>query len=85
MRNIWFYTVEHWNEVQADKYIAGIYDKFRKLRENPKMGKLRQDIAAGYYCFPCQEHLIFYLIEEQSIDIIGIPNQQMDAERCLSG
>lgn len=27
MRNIWFYTVEHWNETQADKYIAGIYDK----------------------------------------------------------
>jgi toxin ParE1/3/4 len=48
---------------------------FRK--ENPKLGKRRDDIKPGYYSFPEGRHLIFYTISKSSIDIIGIPHQSM--------
>ena len=76
--NIWEYTVENWSEKQANKYISSIHDRLNNLSETPFIGKQRKDIASGYYSFPCLEHLIFYLIQEDSIDIIGVPHQQMD-------
>ncbi|UAA39806.1 type II toxin-antitoxin system RelE/ParE family toxin [Paraneptunicella aestuarii] len=81
MQNIWLYTAQHWSEDQADKYIGRLYNKLQILSENPLLGKHRKDIAHDYYCSPNQEHLIFYLIREQSIDIIGVPHQQMDIVR----
>ncbi|HMB16427.1 MAG TPA: hypothetical protein VKN62_08935 [Pelovirga sp.] len=42
------------------------------------MGKHRLDVAKGYYSFPQGEHVVFYLIWEKGIDIIGVPHKQMD-------
>jgi toxin ParE1/3/4 len=42
------------------------------------MGKHRIDISEGYYSFPEGQHVVFYLIGSNSIDIIGIPHKAMD-------
>jgi toxin ParE1/3/4 len=46
--------------------------------ENPEAGRKRDDIKAGYFCYPQGLHLIFYTIHNNKIDIIGIPHQRMD-------
>ena len=78
LSDIWKYTIEIWNETQANSYIAGLYKRFSWLAELPRLGKHRPDICEGYYCFPQGSHLVFYLIRGNKIDIIAIPHKAMD-------
>lgn len=78
LEQIWLYTFHEWGIEQADKYIRLLLARCSWLSENPRLGKRRDDIKPGYYCFPEGRHLIFYTIAKISIDIIGIPHQSMD-------
>jgi len=46
--------------------------------EDPLVGKNRDDIKIGYYCFPEGMHLIFYVKKDTQLEIIGVPHQSMD-------
>ena len=52
--------------------------RFHWLAENPALGRPRPDVKEGYFSYPEGRHVIFYLIREGGIDIIGIPHQRMD-------
>ncbi len=83
LRSIWNYTFDVWSEAQADRYVTQLYERFSWLAVRPRMGKHRPDIAEGYYCFLQGSHLVFYLIREGGIDIIGVPHKEMDILNCL--
>jgi toxin ParE1/3/4 len=78
LEEIWLYTFEEWGAEQANKYIRSLLSRFSWISENPQLGKRRDDIKAGYYCFPEGMHLVFYKITKSGIDIIGVPHQSMD-------
>jgi toxin ParE1/3/4 len=78
LEEIWLYSLQEWGIVQADKYIRALVSRFEWLSENPHIGKRRDDIKQGYYCFPEGSHVIFYTLTGYGIDIIGIPHQRMD-------
>jgi len=78
LERIWLYSNEEWGIEQADKYIRLLVSRFTWISENPLLGKKRNDVKPGYYCFPEGMHLIFYIIGKTGIDIIGIPHQNMD-------
>ncbi len=78
LEEIWLFTYEEWGIDQADKYLNLLFSRFIWLAENPLIGKKRDDIKAGYYCFPEGMHLVFYTLTQNGIDIIGIPHQNMD-------
>jgi len=84
LEKIWLYTNEEWGVEQADKYIRLLVSRFTWISENPLLGKKRDDVKPGYYCFPEGMHLIFYMITKTGIDIIGIPHQSMDIVTHLS-
>ena len=44
------------------------------------LGKPRDDVAKGYRCYPQGRHLIFYIYDDSSVDIIGLPHRSMDIE-----
>ena len=75
---IWLYTRKQWGIVQADSYLEALILRFDWLAENPELGKQRDDVKSGYFCFPEGMHLIFYIINDNQIDIIGVPHQRMD-------
>jgi toxin ParE1/3/4 len=85
LEKIWLYTIEEWGAEQADKYIRLLVSRFTWIAENPFLGKNRDDVKAGYYCFPEGMHLIFYMITKTGIDVIGIPHQSMDILTHLKG
>ena len=60
---IWLYTVEQWSVDQADHYLELIIQRFDWLADNPLLGKQRDDIKKGYYCFPEGMHLVFYKVK----------------------
>ncbi len=78
LKNIGRYTEEVWGKVQRNLYLKNIDARFRWLADNPQLGKHRLDICKGYYSFPEGQHVIFYLINNNSIDIIGVPHKEMD-------
>lgn len=72
------YTEQRWDKAQRNTYLNNLEKRFHWLAENPESGKHRTDIAENYYSFPQGEHVVFYLIGLEAIDIIGIPHKQMD-------
>ena len=62
LERIWLYTNEEWDIEQADKYIRLLVSRFTWISENPLLGKKRDDVKPGYYCYPEGMHLIFYII-----------------------
>ena len=78
MRQIGHYTMKLWDKLQRDAYLREMDRRFLWLAENPYRGRSRADIAPGYYCFRQGEHLVFYTIYHDAIDIIGVPHQAMD-------
>ncbi len=80
---IWRYSVETWGEKQAEKYLQEIEETLHHLATNPEIGRQRPEIAPGYFSFPAKKHIIFYLISENTIDIIGILHGRMDIDKKL--
>lgn len=78
LESIWLYTLEQWGVDQANIYLEAIIKRFGWLAKNPLLGKHRDEIKKGYYCFPEGMHLIFYIIKDSQIEIIGVPHQSMD-------
>jgi toxin ParE1/3/4 len=78
LEQIWLYSFQEWGISQADKYLRALISRFTWLSENPQIGKRRDDIKLGYYCFPEGSHVIFYTLTSYGIDVIGIPHQRMD-------
>ena len=44
------------------------------------LGKARDEVAMGYRSYPEGRHVIFYLITDESIDIIGLPHRSRDID-----
>ncbi len=78
LRGIWNYTVANWGEPQAERYLKLIHERCERLAERPRTGRHRPDIGDGYHSLPVGSHLIFYLIRDGGIDVIGVPHQEMD-------
>lgn len=72
------YTKRYWGKRQRNQYLKSLEKRFEWLAEHPLSGKHRVDIEEGYYSFPHGQHVVFYLISGNMIDIIGVPHQEMD-------
>ena len=83
LEEIWLYTLSQWNLELADAYTSSILARLNWLADNPGAGKPKDDIKPGYFCFPEGRHLIFYIMTDDTVDVIGIPHQSMDVTQHL--
>ncbi len=72
------YTIETWGLAQLETYLMGFNNRFQWLAENPLAGRERNDVHPGYRSYPEGSHVIFYIINDDLVDIIGIPHKSMD-------
>ena len=84
LKNIGRYTLDIWGKSQRDKYLRKMVQRFEWLAKHPNVGRMREDIAQGYYCYSQGAHLVFYTISEDFISIIGIVHQDMDVVNYFS-
>lgn len=85
LKEIWNYSYDTWGEAKADAYLMAIDAKFRTIEENPKIGRRRPDIKPGYYSIRAIKHVVFYVLDGQYINIIGVIHERMDHRRKLAG
>lgn len=80
---IWVYTVAQWGVEQAERYLQGLFGCFEDLAANPRLGRERDDVKAGYRSFPQGRHVVFYVIAPTAIEVIGIVHQSADVDAHL--
>lgn len=72
------YTEDVWGLAQAKRYNDRLIGRFDWLARHPALGKPREECGEGYHAFREGQHLIFYRINGETIEIIGVPHQSMD-------
>jgi toxin ParE1/3/4 len=85
LRNIGRFTLRTWGRERRDIYLRALDRRFAWLAEFPERGRHRSDIKDGYYSYVQDAHVIFCLIRDGGIDIIGIPRRRMDVASYFSG
>ena len=80
---IWDYTVETWGEEQAERYLRSINESFRKIADNPSLGRSCEGIREGYRKRGVGRHVIFYRTIDGGVDVVRILHERMDVGRHL--
>jgi toxin ParE1/3/4 len=76
--SVWEYTRDHWGIEQADLYIDSILLRFVWLTGNRKLWRPRPDLKQGIFCCTEKSHVIFFVENQGSVDILRVLHQQMD-------
>lgn len=61
---IFFYGIEEHGLAQAERYKSRLDRSFQTLSDNPKIARLRLEIAPPVRVYPAQIHMIVYTIAE---------------------
>lgn len=77
--DIWFYTLDHWDEEQADRYLRQIDEAIQRLGENPWLGADCSEIRTGYRRVTAGQHRIYYRLEGDAIEIVRVLHVSRDA------
>src|SRR5258706_16343898 len=80
LEEIWLYTIEKWSVNQADRYYNLIFDEIDFICKNIDAGKSMEHIRKGYRASKVKSHLIFYRIQNDTVEVIRILHERMDIE-----
>lgn len=84
LEEIWLYTVEKWSAEQADRYYNLIFDEVNYICRHINAGRSMDHVRKGYRASKVKFHLIFYRIQNNTIEIIRILHERMDIENRLT-
>jgi toxin ParE1/3/4 len=73
----WEYIAEH-DEVAADRYIDHLRERALELLDFPELGRLRHEIAPDLPSLLARNHLLFYRIQSNEIQILRILHGSRD-------
>jgi toxin ParE1/3/4 len=84
LRGIWGYIFkESGNAVAADNVIEAITTRFHLLSQYPRMGRARDDLRSGVCCFPAGQYVIFYVIDDEDVEITRVIHGRQDIDRLF--
>ena len=83
LSSIWNFTLERWDEIQAETYISEIRAAIERIAGDPQRGRNCDEIREGYRRYGIGSHLIFYIVRTDSVDVIRILHQRMDPARHI--
>lgn len=81
--HIWHYTVEHWSEQQAERYVRSIQAACEALSDGLRVGQPANDVRPGYRKATVGSHVIFYRMQGNTVEVVRILYQRMDIERHM--
>jgi toxin ParE1/3/4 len=82
-RSILAYTTSQWGTTQRDEYRAAMNRALETLGANPEIGKAREDLSPGLRSYPVEHHVICYRIVRNTVRVLRILHEKMDAARYL--
>lgn len=82
---IWTYTAKIWGVDQADTYLTALHNDMERLREYPELGPAHPSRLAGFRKLPSGHHVIFYLVQDDCVEVVRVLHERMDVKRQLDG
>ncbi len=80
---IWRYSADNWGELRAETYLRSIFEAAERIKENPHLGRSREDVRHGYRSVFVGSHLLFYQLSQETVIIIRILHQRMDVSAII--
>ncbi|UJP08908.1 type II toxin-antitoxin system RelE/ParE family toxin [Microbacterium sp. KUDC0406] len=82
LSSIWDYTLERWDESQAETDVLEIRAAIERIAAQPERGRPVDEIRGGYWRYSIGSHLIFFVERPGGgVDVIRILHQRMDPTR----
>lgn len=78
LENIYQYSVSEWGAHRAELYLSNIKAQLVALSDNPKIGRERPDLLGNTRIVLVGHHIIFYLITEQTLQILRVLHERQD-------
>jgi len=77
---IWHFGAQEWSPEQADSHLRHIQSTLDELRDNPNLGRSREDLLLKLRSIVVAPHLIFYRISPASIDVVRVLHSRLDTQ-----
>ena len=78
LEHIYQYSLSEWGVHRAEHYLLNIQAKLVALSHNPKIGRERPDLLVNTRVALVGHHIIFYLITEQTLQILRVLHERQD-------
>jgi toxin ParE1/3/4 len=83
LQEIYRYTFLTHGERQADRYLEGLDDCFRRLAEHPFIGRSAERLRPGYRRFEYGAHVVFFISIDRGIRVVRVLHQRMEPQQHL--
>jgi toxin ParE1/3/4 len=80
---IWRYTVEEWNEEQAEKYVHQVAAHCHALASGRRLGVACDYVRQDYHKSIINKHVVYYRNSKTGVEIVRILHEHMDVDRQL--
>lgn len=77
-------SLDDWGEVQADRYLEGLYAVFASLEERPHAGRQRPEAGEDVRSRLFGSHIVFYAFDSERVNILRILHQARDLGPAFS-
>jgi toxin ParE1/3/4 len=74
---LWEYIAIH-DELAADLYADHVFKRATELLVHPELGRPRPELHSGLRSLLCRNHLIFYHVRSDVIEVLRILHGNMD-------
>ena len=81
--DILLYTLQTWGEEQMDVYAASLDKGLMLLINKPDIGRSRPELYSGCRSYRIREHVVYYAVHDEDINVARILHGRMDAKRHL--
>ena len=71
------YTLDRWGMSQAERYLDGLDDCFKRILQTPGMGRACDQIRQGYRRIEHGKHVVIFRAEADGVFICRILHQRM--------
>ncbi len=79
MLRIWSYIAND-SEDAADRFFVLLKEHFQLLGRNPRIGRPRDELRAGYRSFAVGHYVIFYRMQEKGVEIMHVLHGKRDLD-----
>ncbi len=83
LQDIYIYTEEKWGAKQAEQYLLDLYEAFELIANNPKMGRLRQELGQGIRSLPHLSHVVLFMQWKNEMAIVRVLHSSRDFEKLI--
>ena len=83
IEQILLYTLLTWGEAQQDAYATALERGLSLIGDNPEIGRSRSELYPGCRSYRVRQHIVYYAVSGEAINISRVLHVRMDAKRHL--